>query len=286
MTTPTPIRVSGVVLARTDPHGGRRAAFALAVSTLAGALAIWLWPEPLPKPPPLPERPVIALNAMKRPSPPARAPVEPRPPAPAPTAAPPKAPSLPVAPSPVAAPPVVPPPVAPPVSPRPISSPARAGRAVTTRAAPVDFEATLPEGPAAAFPGGHTTSDGTGTDPAAPAPTPAAPEPRPEPAPEPELAPDPGPDRSRPVAVRGTDWNCDWPAEADEQQIDTQSVTVRVDVAADGRPLAARPLRDPGHGFGAAAVECALARRYHPAQDRAGSPIAATSPPIRVRFTR
>jgi protein TonB len=61
---------------------------------------------------------------------------------------------------------------------------------------------------------------------------------------------------------------------------------VRVRVRADGTAESASVIRDPGMGFGEAAVGCSLRERYEPARDRAGVAIAALSPPIRVRFTR
>jgi periplasmic protein TonB len=45
-------------------------------------------------------------------------------------------------------------------------------------------------------------------------------------------------------------------------------------------------LRDPGHGFGAAAIQCAMGQRFNSALDRMGNPVAATTPPILVRFSR
>ena len=61
---------------------------------------------------------------------------------------------------------------------------------------------------------------------------------------------------------------------------------VQVTVQLDGRVRAATLLNDPGHGFGPAAIACALRTRFEPARDREGKPIAALSPPVRVRFTR
>jgi protein TonB len=63
-------------------------------------------------------------------------------------------------------------------------------------------------------------------------------------------------------------------------------VVLRVVVDASGTADSARVLADPGHGFGAAAVACALRTRFVPARARDGTPVRSTSPPIRVRFTR
>ena len=62
--------------------------------------------------------------------------------------------------------------------------------------------------------------------------------------------------------------------------------TYMIDVDAQGRVTAATLLSDPGYGFGAAALRCARQHRFLPATDVAGRPIAASSPPIRVRFWR
>ena len=70
------------------------------------------------------------------------------------------------------------------------------------------------------------------------------------------------------------------------REIYEQSVTVRVTVRADGSVERASVIRDPGDGFGEAAVACALKTRFTPALNRAGEPIKAKSPPIKVRFTR
>jgi protein TonB len=93
-------------------------------------------------------------------------------------------------------------------------------------------------------------------------------------------------DRTRPVSLNNDEWRCPWPPEADTERIDEQSVVIRVKVRVDGTATSARVVADPGHGFGQAAVACALATRFLPARDQAGRPIEAESPPVRVRFTR
>jgi protein TonB len=82
------------------------------------------------------------------------------------------------------------------------------------------------------------------------------------------------------------DWKCTWPSQADDEQIDTQSVVIRVRVDTTGAPLAAEVVDDPGSGFGAAASACALRRQYGPAHDRDGECMAAVSPPIEITFKR
>ncbi|WP_437292145.1 energy transducer TonB [Sorangium sp. So ce406] len=96
-----------------------------------------------------------------------------------------------------------------------------------------------------------------------------------------------GPDRSAPPGLVGSsNWNCPFPPEADVDQIDQAKVVLMITVRPDGSPLSVKVVSDPGHGFGRAARMCALSRRYTPGKDRAGSPIAATTPPITVTFTR
>jgi periplasmic protein TonB len=94
------------------------------------------------------------------------------------------------------------------------------------------------------------------------------------------------PDQSSSIALLDPDWSCPWPHEADGQDVDEQIVVVRVVVRVDGTVVRAHLVTDPGRGFGAAALACAEKARFVPAHDPAGKPIEATSPPIRVRFTR
>jgi protein TonB len=82
------------------------------------------------------------------------------------------------------------------------------------------------------------------------------------------------------------EWRCPWPRQADDAQIDEQVAVVRVVARADGSVESTALIDDPGYGFGAAAMACALGRRFIPARDRDGRPVRAKSPPIRVRFTR
>jgi protein TonB len=91
---------------------------------------------------------------------------------------------------------------------------------------------------------------------------------------------------ARPVRLEARDWRCPWPEQADLLSVDEERVVIRVDVDAAGAVTAASVLEDPGHGFGDAALRCARRHRFVPALDASGRAIAATSPPIRVRFTR
>ena len=92
--------------------------------------------------------------------------------------------------------------------------------------------------------------------------------------------------RARAVRLEAGEWRCPWPREALEAAIYEQTVVVRVEVRADGSVAEARAVRDPGDGFGAAAVSCARRTTFAPALDAEGRPTRATSPPILVRFTR
>lgn len=89
-----------------------------------------------------------------------------------------------------------------------------------------------------------------------------------------------------PVGLDEHEWHCVWPREAEADHIDEPSVVLRVMVRADGSAESARLIADPGHGFGAAALRCALETRFVAARDRYGNAIRAESAPIRVRFTR
>ncbi len=97
-----------------------------------------------------------------------------------------------------------------------------------------------------------------------------------------------GPDRSRGATIApGASWSsCPFPAEADADQIDFQTVQIIVTVRGDGTAQSVKVLADPGHGFGRAARQCALGQRFVAALDRDGSPMLGTTPPILVRFTR
>jgi protein TonB len=93
-------------------------------------------------------------------------------------------------------------------------------------------------------------------------------------------------DLSRPVGLVNGEWRCPWPTTADSADIDRAVAVVEVRVRVDGTAESVSVVRDPGMGFGEAAVGCALRELYEPARDRSGAAVAALSPPIRVRFTR
>lgn len=95
-----------------------------------------------------------------------------------------------------------------------------------------------------------------------------------------------GPDQSRRATPLRADWNCSRLFPSDPEAGDYAAVLIAVTVQADGSPANVAVIRDPGHGFGAAARACAMSQRFNPAWDREGRPISATTPPITVRFTR
>jgi protein TonB len=145
-------------------------------------------------------------------------------------------------------------------------------------AAPVDLTAdTVVTGKAIAYAGGVTAPGGTSSSPVAAAPggrqthlgTSSA-----------------ATGWMTPVSLPSENWSCPWPSEAGAEQIDEQTVILRVFVTASGDAQSAELLADPGHGFGPAALACAMRTRFTPALDTAGRAMAARSPPIRVRFTR
>jgi protein TonB len=83
-----------------------------------------------------------------------------------------------------------------------------------------------------------------------------------------------------------SDIDCRFPEEAEALGIDEADVVVRVTVAPTGAAEGADVVRDPGHGFREAALDCVLSARYVPALNPAGSPIRATTRPFTVHFSR
>ena len=92
--------------------------------------------------------------------------------------------------------------------------------------------------------------------------------------------------QARPVALDVRQWSCPWPRQADALSIDEEVVVIRVVVRGDGSVASAELVADPGHGFGDAALDCARRHRFRPAAGRDGRAMVATSPPIRITFTR
>jgi len=95
-------------------------------------------------------------------------------------------------------------------------------------------------------------------------------------------------DRSRTVSSARADWSCTFPSEADTEQIDEMTVPIEATVGPDGHVSSAHVVKDPGYGFGRAAVQCALRQgpdTFNVALDHDGTPIAGTRR-FNVRFTR
>ena len=95
-----------------------------------------------------------------------------------------------------------------------------------------------------------------------------------------------GPDRSRGAKPNITDWNCSSLFPSDPDAGDYATVVIAVTVQTTGKAKSVAVIRDPGHGFAAAARSCAMLQSFNVALDRLGQPIVATTPPIVVRFTR
>ena len=94
-------------------------------------------------------------------------------------------------------------------------------------------------------------------------------------------------DRSRAASLAGSkDWKCEFPPEADIDQIDQAYVVVKVATRANGSPESVAILSDPGHGFGRAARLCAMKEHYDPALDTAGNAVVGSTKSIRIRFER
>jgi periplasmic protein TonB len=167
-------------------------------------------------------------------------------------------------------------------------SAAQAGKTLTAPETPdnssmVDF--SMVQGEGAMYAGGTTSSIGTSaTAVRGPASDKAVAAPRSSVAPSNGVLS--GPDRRRGATPVGTDWNCSSLFPSDPGAGDFARVVIAVTVQANGKPQSAFVIRDPGHGFAAAAKACAMQQRYNSALDRDGNAIVATTPPIVVRFTR
>ena len=156
--------------------------------------------------------------------------------------------------------------------------PAQAGEIVAKAEPSLDFtEDAFVTGQAPRFAGGVTALTGTNTD--AVRTSTVDPNARPGgPQGEGSLA--------RSVSLSARDWTCPWPDEAEMLGIDEQVVLIRALVDTAGKAKKVTILADPGHGFGKATLECAKSAQFQSARDAKGEPYTATSPPIRVRFTR
>ena len=184
-------------------------------------------------------------------------------------------------------PPPTPPPVEPPTEPaqpalaRPFAPVAKVAKVLTRTGQSTGANVpTVLSGHGKVSAGGVSSAEGAGERPGEnPLPGPA----------KIELPPElvkPEPDRSRPAVLDADDFHCAWPDEADDADIDQQTVTFRALVQADGSVEAVKILSDPGQGFGAAAQRCLMHTTFQPAKDRHGQATRAWSMAIRVHFVR
>lgn len=155
------------------------------------------------------------------------------------------------------------------------AAPAQAGQLAAASPEPADFTGTaFVVGVGSSYAGGTTTSHGASKTPARGIVAPGG------------TGDGAARSQARSVSLDQAAWNCPWPAEADAQQVNEQTVVLRAAVDVDGHVDHVDVLSDPGFGFGAAARLCAMRTRFEPARASAGQPIAAVSPPIRVHFFR
>jgi protein TonB len=171
-----------------------------------------------------------------------------------------------------------------PAEPPPEAAPAAAQAAEVITQEPeeevVDFGDTFVQGKADQYAGGFTESTGTSQNAVRDARAAAGG------VPGGQGTDTSGVDRSRdPSLAGGASWDCPFPEEADDDGIDASSVTLRVEVGADGRVESVVVEQERHRGFGREARRCAMRKRWEPGLDRAGRPIKATKL-IKVTFTR
>ena len=186
------------------------------------------------------------------------------------------------------APPPTPAAAAPPTDTPPPPAAAEAGKVLTQDPdpnEPVDLTGDgFVSGTGDRFAGGVTASNGTSKD--AVRDLRAQPEGVGKAPPGPVAAPS-GPDLSKAASPMGGSWNdCEFPAEADIEGIDSAVVQLTVTVGPNGRAKSVTILRDPGNGFGQSARSCAFRKTFSAALDRTGTAITMSTAPFTVRFTR
>lgn len=163
-------------------------------------------------------------------------------------------------------------------------APAQAAAVVTQKedpAGPADFTDSMVVGDATTYAGGTTSATGTTVRKVEVAGKSSGGAPAAEPGPAPG-----SPDRSRRARLAGdATWACDFPREADAAQIDHAVVTLRIAVDIQGAVNSVTIVTDPGSGFGREARTCAMLKRFEPALNRDGQPVAGTSL-VNVRFDR
>ncbi len=94
-------------------------------------------------------------------------------------------------------------------------------------------------------------------------------------------------DRSRAATIvnKANLERCQFPAEADAEQIDEALVGIEVKISAEGQPEGVSIFKDPGHGFGREARKCAMREKYIPALNVDGVPQPAAWR-VQFRFSR
>ncbi|HEY3496452.1 MAG TPA: hypothetical protein VGK73_17255, partial [Polyangiaceae bacterium] len=96
-------------------------------------------------------------------------------------------------------------------------------------------------------------------------------------------------DLSRPPSLRGAsrDWSdCQFPAEADAEGLNTAQVKILITVSTQGRAKSVTVLSDPGFGFGRQARQCAFRKNYDAGLDVFGKPVEKSMAPLTVTFRR
>ena len=169
------------------------------------------------------------------------------------------------------------------VSPTPAAPPptaAQAGQVLDAKSDVVDFGDSFVTGAGDAYAGGVTDSSGTSTR--------AVRDLRAhgDGGGEVKKSSAPPVDLSRPPRLDGSaQWQCPFPAEADDAGIDHAVVTLHVDVGANGSVRNVTTVGDPDSGFGREARRCAGSKRWLAGFDRAGHAIDASAT-VNVRFDR
>jgi protein TonB len=180
---------------------------------------------------------------------------------------------------------------APTEAPPPPPAPAQAGKVLTQEPdpnEPVDLTGEgFVTGTGDRYAGGVTSANGTATHAvrqanASPSGVPGGRGTAPAPPPA------PAEDKSRAATPDSTlSWkDCGFPPEADIDGIDNAVVFLVVTVSPEGRAKSVSVAKDPGHGFGRLARECAFRKSFVPGLDSSGKPMLKTTPPFSVRFVR
>jgi periplasmic protein TonB len=201
---------------------------------------------------------------------------------------PPPPPEPPPEPEPQAPPPVAAPPPPPSDAPPPAPAAAEAGKVLTADPDPNDPVDLTGDGFVTGngdhFAGGVTAANGTSKD--------AVHDLRAKPEGVGKAAPGPvatsvASNLTRAASPLAGNWNdCEFPADADVEGIDSAYVQLTVTVGTNGRAKSVTVLRDPGNGFGQAARSCAFRKPFTTALDAAGAPITMSTPPFTIHFTR